>query len=399
MRKKLLGIAIATAMAATLAACGGGSTASTSSASAKTESKSETKEESKAETKEESKAETKEESKAEEPAGSGAALQMDECEDTFMREHYEEFCGDESPEGKSVGFTLQSLGNDFMKYLSEGIRAAFEAQGCDISIDSCEGDSTRQVEIIENYITMGKDLIIIFPLNGESLVAVAGQAEDAGIPVVAFAMDVPNEKVTTHIISADESVMGAACGQMASDWADENLADQDTVEVLFIGSTTSPEMADRSDATEEALKANSRINVTRVDSPNSNDTNEGRNVTENSFQGGKYYDMVVACNSNTAIGVDSYIMSSDSPIPDLSKFAIFLVDETGEIDEAIINSLENKSAIRGTISMGDISDTVDVLLTSCMPILTGGNPVNHINGSAMPLDPETLLAKAEAQAE
>jgi ABC-type sugar transport system substrate-binding protein len=397
MKKKIASVLLAMTMVAALVGCGGNNNASSSaSSSAASESKasSEAKEEA-AETKEEA-AEAKEATETAEAAeAAGDTAQMTECEDTYMREHFEEFCGTGSPEGKKVGFTVPSVGNDFMKYLSEGITAALEGAGCEVSADSCEGDSTRQIEIIENYITMGMDLIIAFPLNGDSLVAVTGQAEDAGIPVVAFAMDIPNDKITTHIISADENKMGAACGQMASDWADENLADLDKVEVLYIGSTTSPEHATRSDATEAKLKENPRLNVTRVDTPDANDTNSGRNTTENCFQGGAHYDMLVCVNATNALGADSYLMSSDSPLEDLSRFATFAVDETAEIDAAILASENNESTIRGTISMGDISDTVDVLMSSCMPILTDGNPVNIINGSALPIDAETLKAKQQ----
>jgi ABC-type sugar transport system substrate-binding protein len=404
MKKKIAGVILAMTMVAALVGCGGSSTSSASSASsaassASSEAKasSETKEEAAVEAAvEEAVEEAAVEEAAEEIAeATGDVAQMDECEDTYMREHYEEFCGTGSPEGKKVGFTVPSVGNDFMKYLSEGITAALEGAGCVVSADSCEGDSTRQIEIIENYITMGMDLIIAFPLNGDSLVAVTGQAEDAGIPVVAFAMDIPNDKITTHIISADENKMGAACGQMASDWADENLADLDKVEVLYIGSTTSPEHATRSDETEAKLKENPRLNVTRVDTPDANDTNAGRNTTENCFQGGAHYDMLVCVNATNALGADSYLMSSDSPLEDLDKFATFAVDETSEIDAAILASENNESTIRGTISMGDISDTVDVLMSSCMPILTDGNPVNIINGSALPIDAETLKAKQQ----
>jgi ABC-type sugar transport system substrate-binding protein len=401
MKKKIASVLLAMTMVAALAGCGGGnsdSSAASSASSAKaasesTQAASEAKEEAT-----EAASEAKEEAAAEATetaAASGDIAEMEECEDSYIREHYQDFCGTDSVEGKKVGFTLQTLGNDFMKYLSEGIKGAFEGAGCEISIDSCEGDSTRQIEIIENYITMGMDLIIAFPVNGDSLVAVAGQAEDNGVPVLAFAMDIPSDKITTHIISADENKMGAACGQMASDWADSNLADLDKVEVLYIGSTTSPEIAVRSDATEATLKENPRLNVTRVDTPDSTDTNSGRNTTENCFQGGVHYDMLVCCNSITAVGADSYLMSSDSPIEDVSKFAMFLVDETDEIDAVILASENNESTIRGTISMGDIGDTVDVLLSSSMPILTKGNPVTYIYGSAIPIDAETLKAKGQ----
>lgn len=314
--------------------------------------------------------------------------------DTYLKEHYEDYCGTESAEGKKVGLTVQTLGNDFMVYLTEGIQEAFKAQGIDIQIDSCDGDSNTQVQQVENYITMGMDLIVVFPLNGDSMITVMDQAESEGIPTIAFAMDVDSENLTTHLISAEEDTMGIAAAEMASDWIDETFPDakDGEVKVLLIGSTTSPELGTRCDAMEETISANSKVTVTRQDTTDSNSTDEGRNVAENMFLG-ETYDCVIAANATTALGVDSYVMSTDSPIEDLSKFGIFTVDETDEVDAKITSSTDNESAIRGTISMGAISDTVEALVAASMPILTGGTPITHVDGAAIPVTPETLAAK------
>lgn len=330
------------------------------------------------------------------PEVSSESKQMTESEkagyaDTYVIENYEEFCGEKSAEGKKIGITLQSLGNDFMVSLSDAITSRFAEAGIDVDISSCDGDSTTQVEQIENYISMDMDAIVAFPVNGESLVTAMESAEDAGIPTVSLAMDVPSEKVTSHIIASNEGNMGYASGKAASDWINENFPDAGAgeVKVLMLGSTSSPELDERSEGMEVALRENEKIQELRQDTSDANSLEEGRNATENIFLS-ESYDVIVAVNSTTALGADSYLTSPDSPIEDLSKTAIFTVDDTDEIIEKIIASENNESLIRGTVSMGSVEKTADTLFAAVMPILTGGSPIYRINGSADVLTVDTL---------
>jgi ABC-type sugar transport system substrate-binding protein len=389
MKKKIFAVALAAAMSATLfAGCGSNDSAETSEPS----SAAETSQDSAAETSEESTAETSEGSTAETSEGSAEDLAGDATDDpdagvvtdTWLRANYQDLLGDESAEGKTIGFTLISQANDFMLSLANGIVEAFAAEGVEVQVDSCDGDPTKQAEQVENFITMGKDLIIIFPVTGDALVTVANQAEEAGIPVIAFAMDIPSDKLTCHIISADEAKLGYASGKQAAEWANENLADKDEINVLIAGSTSSPELKTRTESQVQGFEENCTVNykITRQDTQDSNSTEEGRNLAENMWTSGQW-DLVIAVNQQTAIGFNSYMTSTDAPLDDVSKFAIFCVDETEEVIQNIQASKNNESTLRGTVSMGAVSDTVDVVHSAAMPILTGGTPMEHVNGDAI----------------
>lgn len=385
MKKKVLALAMAAAMAAAFAGCGNNNAASSASTATSSKAESSTATSSKSEAPATTEAPTKEESET-----AAALSELDRQTDTWLVDHYEELLGDESVAGKKVGFTLISLGNDFMVALSDGVKAALEAEGATVQVDACDGDPTKQQEQIENYTTMGMDMIIIFPVNGEAVVSAAENAEKAGVKVIAFAMDIPSENLTCHVISANEDTMGWACGEMASEWIDENLSDKDQVNVLMIGSTSSPELVMRSDNQEAAIKENPRCVVTRQDTPDSNSVDEGRKLAENIWLGDADWDVVIAVNQQTALGFNSYMMSSDGPLDDISKFAIFCVDETEEVIQNIVASKDNESCLRGTISMGAITDTIDVVHAASMPILTGGTPVTHVDGDARPITADDL---------
>ena len=293
-------------------------------------------------------------------------------------------------QGKKVGFTVPTLASDFINYLTQAAVDAFAEIGVECQIDSCDGDVTKQIEQMENYVAMGMDAIIAFPVNGEALGVAAQNAVNAGVPVFAFAMDIPN--ATSKMISAEESVMGAACGEMASDWIDENYPDaaDGSVVVYVMRGSTQPEIVVRSDSIVAKLKENPKITVIEEESENQDDQNVARRMTENQFNANHNIYVFVGCNAECGLGANSYIMSSDSPVKDLSKFAIFIVDENTEVDENIKASITNESAIRGTISMGGIPDTIADMMKGMIPILTEGEIIPRIDGSIFPITADNV---------
>lgn len=293
-------------------------------------------------------------------------------------------------QGKKVGFTVPTLASDFINYLTMACNQAVTGVGATLQVDACDGDVTKQIEQIENYVTMGMDCIVVFPVNGEALASATKAAVDAGVPVFAFAMEIPN--ATTMMISAEEEVMGAACGDMASEWIDKTFPDAADGEVIVyvMRGSTQPEIVVRSDSMVEAIKKNPKVTVIEEESENENDQNIARRMTENQFNANPDIDVIIACNAESALGAESFIMSSDSPITDMSKFGIFCVDETDEVDAKILASLNDASALRGTISMGSIADTVNDFMKGLTPILNEETPIARIDGSIFPINGDNI---------
>lgn len=365
MKKKVLSVLLTVAMAATLlAGCGNGKADQA-----------------------EAPAETQQEApEAEAPEAEAPEAEAPEAEAPEAEAPAEGEVDMSKAQGKKVGMTVPTLQSDFINYLTQALQAAVAELGAELQVDSCDGDVTRQIEQMENYVTMGMDCIVAFPINGEALGVAAKNAVDQGVPVFAFAMEVPN--VTTAMISAEEAVMGAACGEMASNWINENYADaaDGSVKVYVVRGTTSPEITERSNAIVEELKKNSKIQLVEEECENENSQDVARRLVENQFNANPDINVIVCCNGESSLGANSFIMSADSPVKDLSKFAIFAVDETQEIDQKIKESIENKSALRGTISMGSIADTVHDFMIGMVPILTEQEPIPRIDGSIFPID-------------
>ena len=292
--------------------------------------------------------------------------------------------------GKKVGISLTTQGNDFVVSVGNTMKEVVEGLGASCQVDSCDGDATVQMEQVENYVTMGMDVIIVFAVNGESLTQVCQSAMDEGVTVISFANEIP-DGYNTFCGSEDEEGLGEACAQMASDWIDENFPDAGDAEVnvYLLGSSQTPEASERTSG-EKSIANNSKVNLIYEETPDHDNSDEGRKRIENAFSMYPDIDVVIAYNGTTALGVESFYMSSDCPVEDLSKAAIFTVDETEEIDAKILSSSNNESVLRGTISLGTLDDIRANFEECITPILNEETYEDSYTTEAFWITPESL---------
>ena len=292
-------------------------------------------------------------------------------------------------EQKFIGITVPSVGNDFMLALTNSMKSALEDAGCKVQLDSAENDVTTQISQIENFTTMGCDSIVVWAVNGDGVASSCKQAVDAGIPVVAFAYEIPG--ASTSIISATDEDMAAMCVELANDWIDKTFPDagDGEVKVYVMTASTVPESVTRSEGLKK-IADNPKVTMIESEVEDQDNTDTARTLTENTLLANPDVDVMLCMNGTCGVGAESYVMSSGSPITDKSKFAIFCVDETDEIDAKILASEKDESVLRGTVSLGSREATVSDFMKGMDPILKGETPVERVDGSASPLTPETL---------
>jgi ABC-type sugar transport system substrate-binding protein len=87
-----------------------------------------------------------------------------------------------------------STGDFFESYLA-GAKEQAEALGVDLQVFDSRQDAERQAEMVDQAIALGVDGIIIQHGPTDLLKAAAQRAVDAGIKVVAFNVNVENDKI------------------------------------------------------------------------------------------------------------------------------------------------------------------------------------------------------------
>ncbi|MBB5263285.1 ABC-type sugar transport system substrate-binding protein [Catenibacillus scindens] len=328
---------------------------------------------------------------ASEAAGETATGASEAIEDTAqsVADAVEETLGTANGEGKLVGITVPSIGNDFALAVTNAMQEAVTATGATVQFDSAEVDVTTQISQIENDVTMGCDILVVWAVNGDGVASAVEQAVNQGIPVLAFANEIPT--ASCSMISASDADMGTACGEIALDWLDQTFPDagDGEIKVLAITASTYPEAGWRSDAIVAKVSEDSRVNLIEAEVADWNDQAAARTMVENQLLANPDVKMIVTCNGTTALGAESFVMSSASNIEDKANFGIFTVDQTDEIDSKIQASVNNESVLRGTISMGTIDDTVGDFMKAMTPLLNDQEPVD-VNGSAFKVTPESF---------
>ena len=300
-------------------------------------------------------------------------------------------------EGIKIGMTVPSVSNDFMVALTGMLQGYLTEQGYEVQFDSADGDVTKQQNQIENDIQMGCDALVVWPVNGEGLSNVVTQAVDQGIQVLAFANAIPG--ASANQVAADDKEMGTAQAELASDWIDKAFPDagDGEVKVFVITSSNTPQAVDRSEGMLTIADLNSKVNMITSDvdwdSPSASSS-----LVENTLMTDPDVKVIMTPGGTPGVMANNFVMSANSNVEDKAHFAIFTVDETEEIDAAIVASANDEAVLRGTISMGSLQDTVNDFAKAIQPYLDGGD-MQQVDGTAFKVTADTLAGAAETEAE
>lgn len=254
-----------------------------------------------------------------------------------------------APADTLVCLSIQSTQNDFMATVVAQLKAKFTAGGYKFEYAAAEGSSQRQIEQIENFVTLGADEIIVMAVEPTSLKDVCQRAIDKGVVIFAFTQ---NTQAYTTYIGADEKKVGQSIVNLASKWVDKAFptAADGTVNTVIFSYSGTPEAAKRSTALKN-IAANKKIKITNVVEIE-NTTAAAQQAAENLAQTDPKTNLIVSYNGGMAIGVNSYVMSPGSIVKDKTKFGVFGSELTTEITSLIQMSATDKSVLRGTAQLG-----------------------------------------------
>ena len=139
---------------------------------------------------------------------------------------------------------LQTVNDEYKK---EGLTE-------DLVIESADMDPQGQIQQMRNLLNRGVDAIIVNPNDATALDQVIGQAEQAGIPVVAVDQEIAAPGVTNVVIDQGE------WASMGAEWLVEELGGEGNV-VVINGIAGHPANEARYDAVKEVFADNPGIEV------------------------------------------------------------------------------------------------------------------------------------------
>lgn len=125
----------------------------------------------------------------------------------------------------TVGFCPMDLSNNFFANIANSLRNAADAANVKAIISDGKSDAATQIAALENFISQGVDVIIVVPVDAESLKGVIAEAKTAGIPVITHTTEYADATCNMNVAELE---MGQANGSACGKWMAETFgADAD----------------------------------------------------------------------------------------------------------------------------------------------------------------------------
>jgi ribose transport system substrate-binding protein len=212
--------------------------------------------------------------------------------------------GDGAGDAPSVALVLKTLNSPFFIELEAGARQAADSLGIELVVQAPdrEIDVERQMQIIENLLQTGIDVLTLTPSGSREIVSAIAEANQAGVPVVivdtrADAQALAEAEATIATFIGSDNVDG---GRIAGRFVAEALGGQGRVAVVegIPGHETGDS---RLRGFREVIAEHPGISIVASQTANW-ERDQAFNVTQNMLQSHSDLQAIFAANDMMALG-------------------------------------------------------------------------------------------------
>lgn len=132
---------------------------------------------------------------------------------TAMGFSKEDYSANQEENSYFIGTSYMTMNNEFYKIMSEEINAKIEAEGDRLIRRDPALDAERQNSQIRDMLDMGIDVLIVTPVEWESLTSVLEQAKAQGVLIIVVDTNVYDENLVDCTITSDNYRAGAIVGE------------------------------------------------------------------------------------------------------------------------------------------------------------------------------------------
>lgn len=112
-----------------------------------------------------------------------------------------------------IGASYMTMNNEFYKILNEEINARAEAEGDRFILRDPALDAGRQIAQIEEMLDAGIDVLVVAPVDWESLTSVLERAKRQGVRIIVADTNVQDDKLVDCTITSDNYHAGVLVGE------------------------------------------------------------------------------------------------------------------------------------------------------------------------------------------
>ena len=203
----------------------------------------------------------------------------------------------ESKDQFVVGFSVSDITNPYWATQVKGAQEKADELGVKLVIHDSQMDPTRELSVLENWITQGVDGIMMATLDAEASAPYVERAQAEGIFVVATIH--PMKANPDAFLSLDEYKFGYTAGLQAGKWISENLP-PDAKFAIIVEDMLAHVIA-RGDGIVDGVHENAP-GAQLVARQSSSNTSEALNIAENLIQAHPDLKVIQGNNDNNALG-------------------------------------------------------------------------------------------------
>lgn len=258
--------------------------------------------------------------------------------------------------GLKIGLTVQSLSNQVWAGACTKMEELAEAEGNKLTYMSCDDNSAKQIEQIENYISSGCDVIMVNPSDPNAIESACAEAQKAGIKVMCWDNEMENTDLNWVI---DNQKLGYAIGEQAAGFINDKF-DDGKVQVAVLDYPQTEILLERENGILAALKELAP-NAEVVAQQPAIDANEGLEAMTTILQAKPDVKVVCCIGGGGAVGANEAFKANGKITDDIGVFA---ADATDEELSAMLAGEANRMSVMITGVPTTIGETVYSMLVN-----------------------------------
>lgn len=199
-----------------------------------------------------------------------------------------------APAKKKIGVSLLARTDVFYREMEDAMKAAADANGFELIVQSGDKDLAKQQSQIDSFIVQKVDAIILCPTDTQGIAPAIERANAAGIPVFTADIAASGGKVVAHV--ASDNMAG---GKLAGEFVVKALNGEGKVGV--IGHPEVQSVIDREKGFKDVIAANSKMTLLPTIAAGGK-RDRALKAAEDILQGNPDIKAVFCINDETALG-------------------------------------------------------------------------------------------------
>lgn len=242
-----------------------------------------------------------------------------------------------------IGVSYMTMNNEFYKILNEEISNQVELEGDRMVLRDPALNVDRQIEQIEEMLEMGIDVLVVTPVDWQSLSDILNQAKEQGVFIVVVDSDLEEESVADCTVTSDNYSAGYLVGRYFLEQSTES-------DVIVMTHDAAKSGQDRVQGFLDAVGKNDKIHV--VKSINCDGQLEiAMPKMQKAIEDGFVFDSVFCLNDLAAVGVAAALDEHEM----LKQVRVYGIDASPDAKALIKEGMMSASAAQFPSQIGQIA--------------------------------------------